>query len=364
MTIAIMATGDEIVHGDTLNTNSHAVAHALTSEGLPLGLHLSCSDNEQEMLACLEFLCQKHDIIILIGGLGPTSDDRTRFALARFLKTTLVEFPEAIAHIQARLARAKLSFNPGNRQQALFPPDATLLPNPHGTAMGCYCSSQDKLFVLLPGPPRECLPMLNEHVLPVLQKVQHTDKHLFKWRLFGVAEGEIAEILDNALSEVNCETGYRLETPYLEFKVRCPNEEVERVKQIIEPLISPHIIASPEQKASERLRQRVEQMQQPIVIIDDATGGMLQTLLQRPSTHLWFNFHDISNSKLYFHLSGLKEYWTQQPGAVTDITIKYHNDIEHGSETHQIPYRSPLVVDYAAEWLSFRLLHLIDQLHQ
>lgn len=365
MTIAIMATGDEIVHGDTLNTNSHAVAHALTSEGLPPGLHMSCIDNEQEMLACLTFLCQKHDIVILIGGLGPTSDDRTRFALARFLNITLVEFPEAMMHVQARLTRANLNFNAGNRQQALFPPDATLLPNPHGTAMGCYCRSQDKLFVLLPGPPRECLPMFNEYVLPVLQKAQHTDKHLSKWRLFGVAEGAIAEILDSALSKVNCETGYRLETPYLEFKVRCPLEEVDRVKQIVEPLILPHIIASPEQKASECLRQRIEQMQRPIVIIDDATGGLLQTLLQRPNTHLWLSFHDTGNSNtLYFHLSGLKEYWAQQSGAVTDITIKYHNDIEHGSETHQIPYRSPLVVDYAAEWLSFRLLHLIDQLHQ
>jgi nicotinamide-nucleotide amidase len=107
-------------------------------------------------------------------------------------------------------------------------------------------------------------------------------------------------------------------------------------------------------------------MQQPIVIIDDATGGMLQTLLQRPSTHRWINFHGShsNNSKLNFHLSGLKEYWEQQTGAVTGITIKYHNDIEHGSETHQIPYRSPLVVYYAAEWLSYRILHLIDQLHQ
>jgi nicotinamide-nucleotide amidase len=365
MTIAIMATGDEIVHGDTLNTNSNAIAHALTSEGLPPGLHLSCSDNEQEMLSCLTFLCQKHDIVILIGGLGPTSDDLTRFALARFLKVSLIEFPEAVMHIKARLARANLNFNSGNRQQALFPTGATLLPNPHGTAMGCCYRSQGKLFILLPGPPRECLPMFNEHVLPVLQKIQHTDKHLLKWRLFGVAEGAIAEVLDSALSTVNCEIGYRLETPYVEFKVRCVKEEEEKIKQIVEPLIHTYIIASPKQKASERLREKIEQMQRPVVVIDDATGGVLQTLLQRPSTHPWLNFHDIGDSNtLFFHVSGLKEYWEQQSGSITDITIKYHNDIEHGSETHQMPYRSPLVIEYAAEWLSFRLFHLIDQLHQ
>ena len=364
MTIAFLATGDEIIHGDTLNTNSYAIAHALNSDGLALGLHLSCSDNEQEMFECLTFLSKKHDIIILTGGLGPTSDDRTRFALANFLQTMLVEFPQALSHIQVRLNRANLKLNPGNRQQALFPADATLLPNPNGTAMGCYCTQNNKMFFLLPGPPRECIPMFNDHVLPMLQQTQHNSKEMLKWRLFGVAEGAIAEVLDQALSAMDCETGYRLEMPYLEFKVRCYHPDIDRVKQIVDPLVQSHIIASPEQKASERLRQVIEKLQEPIVIIDNVTGGILQTLLQRPSNYRWLKFNDEGKSHLYFHLSGLDEYWLHASEAkTTRLTIKYHNDIEHGSETQDIPFRNALVVEYAAEWLCFRLLHLIDQLH-
>jgi len=364
MTIAFLATGDEIVQGDTLNTNSQAIAQVLNSERLLVGLHLSCGDNEQDMLESLEFLSQRHDIVILIGGLGPTSDDRTRFALGRFLNTPLVEFEDALTHIKTRLARANLSLNAGNRQQALFPPRAILLPNPNGTAMGCYYRSQTKLFVMLPGPPRECLPMFNQSVLPILSQTQRTDKQLLKWRLFGVAESEIAEILDGSLANLDCETGYRLDTPYLEFKVRCRADLVEKIKQLIEPIVLPHIIASPEQRASESLGQRIGLMQEPIVIIDDITGGLLQTLLDNPHTHRWLTFHETGASKLHFHLSGLDEYWAHQSSSTTAITIKYHNDIEHGSEMHLIPYFSPLVVHYAAEWLSFRLLHLIDQLHQ
>lgn len=365
MTIAILATGDEIIHGDTLNTNSHAIAHALHSDSLLLGLQLSCSDRELEMLSCLEFLCQNHDIIILLGGLGPTSDDRTRFALARFLNIPLIEFPQALAHVETRLARGNLALNRGNRQQALFPAGALLLPNPNGTAMGCAYTWQNKLFIMLPGPPRECLPMFNDHVLPMLQQTQHSHTQLLKWRLFGVAEGEIAERLDKALTDVDCETGYRLETPYLEFKVRCRESEVAQVRQRIESLIAPHIIAPPEQRASERLCQRIEKIQGSIVILDDVTGGLLQTLIQRPSNYHHLMFHDSSNSKLRFHLSGLDEYWSQCTGlAITQVTINYHHGKEQGSETHQIPYRSPLVIHYAAEWLSFRLFHLIDQLHQ
>lgn len=65
MTIAILATGDEIVHGDTLNTNGRDIAHALSSEGFPLGLQLSCSDKEADIINCLRFLAEKHEIIIM-----------------------------------------------------------------------------------------------------------------------------------------------------------------------------------------------------------------------------------------------------------------------------------------------------------
>jgi hypothetical protein len=232
MTIAILATGDEIIQGDTLNTNGQWIAHTLNSEGLPLGLHLSCGDKEEEIVTALQFLCQQHDIVILIGGLGPS------------------------------------------------------------------------------------------------------------------------------------ETGYRLETPYIEFKVRCGKAEINKVKERIEPLVSPHIIAPPEQKASERLQQLIVQSPHPITILDEVTGGLLQRLIQYPGNHHQLHFFNKGKGALHFHLSGLDEYWSQKETHQTSITIKYNNETEHGSEKHIIPYRSPLVVDYAAEWLSFRLFHLIKQLHQ
>ncbi len=365
MGIAILATGDELIYGDTLNSTSHAMAHALSSEGLTTGLNLVCGDSEQEIMDSLDFLCRKHDVLILTGGLGPTSDDRTRFALARYLAVDLVESPQALKHVEILVNRAKLSMNSGHQQQALFPAHAILLPNPHGTAMGCCYTQDNKLFILLPGPPRECMPMFNDYVLPMLQKTAHSDRQLLKWRLFGVAEGDISHTLDKALSNVDCETGYRLETPYVEFKVRCHASEIAKVREIIEPLVQPLIIAPPEQKASERLRGVIDRLAEPILIIDDATGGLLQTFLQRPGNYSKLAFHENKTAHMRFHITGLEEYWSQRTdSAVTHVTIKYENDRGQGSETHQIPFRSPLVVAHAAEWLSFRLFHLIDQLHE
>ena len=364
MTIAILATGDEIVHGDTLNTNAHEIAHALSSEGLSLGLQLTCSDKETDIISCLQFLAEQHNIIILIGGLGPTTDDLTRFALAKFTKDTLVQHSDALEHIKKRLQAARVPLNEGNLQQCLFPENATLLPNPNGTAVGCYTLWENKTFILLPGPPRECLPMFHHYVLPLLQKTEHSNKQILKWRIFGLAESEIAQTLEEALSQQECQTGYRLDTPYIEFKVRCKNDWVNKIKGIIDPILEPHIITTSDKKASEQLRDLILSNNEPITLIDEATGGLLHTLLIKPGTHQLIHCNQLNNTKLYFHISGLEEYWHQQTATgTTQLTINYSNQKNEGSETHPIPYRSPLVVHHAAEWLSFRLIQLINQLH-
>lgn len=365
MAIALLATGDEIVQGDTLNTNAYHIAKTLHSEGLALGLHMVCCDEEHIISKCMQFLSESHDIVICIGGLGPTSDDRTRFALAKTIGHPLIEFPEAQAHIEQRLMRSQLAMTAGNRQQALFPEKAHLLPNPNGTAMGCYGTWNNKCFILLPGPPRECLPMFNDYIVPLLQSTQQHDKKQLKWRLFGVAESQIAQQLDDALRQMDCETGYRLETPYVEFKVRCLPELIKPIQAIVEPIVSPHIIASTRQKASEQLREKITQMSESIAICDEVSGGILQTLIHNPQTAAKLHFAQLGKEDFYFHAEGLEQYWSgsQEPG-LTQLRLHYQYKGKKGQETHELPYRSAMIIHYAAEWLCFRIFHLINQLHE
>lgn len=364
MPIAILATGDELIHGDTLNTNSYYIAQALSSEGMSLGLQLTCSDKESEIVQGLRFLAEKHQIIILTGGLGPTSDDLTRFALAQFTGDTLVQHEEALAHVTNRLKATTL--NAGNLQQCLFPQKAKILPNPHGTAVGCSYYWKNLLLILLPGPPRECIPMFNHSVLPLLQSTEHSHKQILKWRIFGLAESEIAQRLEEALESLPCSTGYRMDTPYVEFKVRCSPELISPIKKIIDPILAPHIISPVNQKASDSLRNLILSIEEPITIHDKVTGGVLETLLITPQTYPLIHFQAQEKTQLHFSLQGLVEYWTgQEPNKQpTQLSIEYRNLEHKGKETHLIPYRSALVVHYAAEWLCFRLFHLINQLHQ
>jgi len=395
MTIAILATGDEIVHGDTLNTNGQLIAKALSSEGLPLGLHLTCADKEEALCESIRFLAAQHNIIISIGGLGPTSDDLTRFVFAKVFALGLQEYPEALAHIEARLHRANLPFDGGNRQQALFPPETTLLPNPNGTAMGCIFLAQDILCIFLPGPPRECLPMFEQYVLPRLQETQRSQKQLLSWQLFGVAEGQVAAQLEEALAGLGCKLGYRLDMPYLEFKVFCTSSQVDQVKALVDPLVAAHIISLPKQKASQQLRQRLRTLPYRLVINDQATGGMLESLLRHPETNDFINFQASNRDEelsdpgptytgLVIEIKGLKEYWQGQEKNQTELWIHYNlnNTLPSlaggrragdegvqknplmGFEHHIIPYRnSGYILGWAAEWLSFRILHLINTFH-
>ena len=368
MSIALLATGDELVIGDTLNTNSQQLAHALNSEGLVLGVHLVCGDDEEAIRAGLAFLAIQHDIIIVTGGLGPTSDDRTRFALAQFMAVALQEYPSATKHIESRLRNAQLRMTTMNRQQALFPPEAILLANPLGTAMGCAIQWKSKQIYLLPGPPRECLPMFNHYVLPALAEAEHSNSVLLKWRLFGTAEGQIAQSFDEALEKIDCETGYRLEMPYLECKVRCKPNLVKHVKDIIEPLVAPYLIATPEKKASEQLAEFLAVSSINVAIIDQATGGALQTLIQRPDNYQKICFFKKENVDFYFEISGLESYWQQQISTEKLIltlkcTFKNNNVCKSHQEDKTLPHRSSLVLQHAAEWLSFRIFHLINTLH-
>jgi nicotinamide-nucleotide amidase len=364
--IAILATGDELVWGDTLNTNGQKIAHLLHQEALELGYHLTAGDNIHDIVACLKFLSTTHQVIIIMGGLGPTSDDKTRFALAQWLNLPLIEFEAARAHVQERLSRGNIALNAGNLQQCLFPKNAKLLPNPNGTAVGCEVKHQNIQYFLLPGPPKECLPMFKDHVLPAITKPTLTHEKLLKWLLFGVAESQIAATLEDALKDYPCVLGYRLDWPYVEFKVKTHEQYEAKIEQILKPILASHLLFRHE-KASLNLKARLKTLQTPIKLIDKVTGGHLQLTLQHPENYTKLHFFETKDATIGFEFTGLEAYWQQTPQCFeTDIKIKMikNNKVIH-QESAQLPYRgTDLVLRIATEWLCFRLLHLIDESHE
>ena len=160
-TAEIIAVGSELLGWTRLDTNSLFVTEKLAGLGIEVKGKSVVGDDRERLHAVFTEALQRSDLVILTGGLGPTDDDLTRDVVAAALGLPMTEDPEITATIARRFARRGLQMPEVNRRQAMVPRGATPLPNPHGSAPGLFIEANDKVIVLLPGPPRELQPMLS-----------------------------------------------------------------------------------------------------------------------------------------------------------------------------------------------------------
>lgn len=242
--IGLLATGNEITEGDILNTNGQFIAQTLTHQGLTMGLHVIVPDIDADIESSLRFLLQTHQAVILTGGLGPTSDDRTRNALSAVTQQELefdaTTWQHVCDRVHQRLGREP---HPSNRQQALFPKGAHIIPNINGTAAGCWITHKNQTLYMLPGPPRECLPMFEEVVLPhLLSQKTGTKQTKLSWHLKDAVESDIAALIDEAVKGFPVQTGYRANSPFLEIKIYVPVDgHFEEMLLTIEKIVAPYL---------------------------------------------------------------------------------------------------------------------------
>lgn len=364
MRIGLLATGTEIVTGDILNTNSQQIAYSLTENNYTVGIHMAASDEDKDIRDALSYLLKEHGIVIMTGGLGPTSDDRTRFALADVIKQPLIQDDPSWEHIVARLTHFGLSISENNRQQTLFPLDATIIHNQQGTANGCKVVYDSHVIYMLPGPPNECLPMFTDFVLPDIKRnVQQLQQFKRKWRLFSVSESEIATKLESVLQNTGVTTGYRIDYPYLEFKITTPhNHSTASWLDKLEATIQPHLLADPYEPASTLLRQKLATLPAPILIIDKATGGHLHSVISDRKNYdkvFYAQKRGLDESEFLavIEISGLSEHWHGQDHATkTELTITMRRDGQEQQATYEISYRPVRVVKYASELVANQIL--------
>lgn len=364
--VALLATGDELTQGDILNTNTQKLAQRLFENNINIGLHIITSDNQHEIREAIIYLLKNHDGLILTGGLGPTSDDRTRYALSAALKKPLIFDMLSWDRIVERITQISARTPPeSNKQQALFPKDAVILENENGTAAGCYLYLQGKSIFMLPGPPNECLPMFEKFVLNKLieARFQQAMYHK-KWLLFGVSEGVIAAELDALVKPFQVSTGFRIAYPYVEFKLHSEDElHFQQAINVLKPYLSKYILADGERPISALLENCLEHLNTVIDIHDFATGGRLESQLRTPSTTAQVVFHNQieSNDHLHVTINGLNEYWQQNfTSKNTTLLLTFTQNGVERPVAHSIPCYSPKVIHYAVEIICFEIFNALQ----
>lgn len=361
--IAILATGDEITNGDILNTNGQFIAQTLFDHNIQPGMQLSVRDNQQELEQAMCYLLEHHDGLITIGGLGPTSDDRTRFALANVLQKNLSFHEPSWRQIEHLLTHYKLDIPESNRQQCEFPDGATILENDNGTANACFCMHTKKPIFMLPGPPRECKPLMSKYIIPILNNLHFKQTlHKVNWLTLGFSEGHIAEKLDKLVENTNVQVGYRAAMPYIEIKLSSTDEhEFNAMRARFIKTIAPNIVSDNHKTAKELFYDYIMTLDKSITIIDNATKGYLASQLLTPETYRKITFpdHPMHNADKTFIIDGLKRYWSKTSSNlyVIDIVLLQHRQPATALQI-KIPNRGTRSLYYASEYLCWHLLHL------
>ena len=173
MNAEIVAIGSELLTPSRQDTNSLYLTEKLNQLGVDVSFKTIVGDNRGHLTACAEIALSRADLIIFMGGLGPTEDDLTREAVADMLGLDLHNDPEILAEIERRFASRKMKMTPNNAKQADVIAGATVLPNPIGTAPGQWISGKyddrEKFILLLPGPPHELKKMFDEQCVERLK---------------------------------------------------------------------------------------------------------------------------------------------------------------------------------------------------
>ena len=199
-TAEIICVGTELLMGSTLNTNATEIAAALAGIGLNLYHSSVVGDNPARLAEAVKLALSRADIVITTGGLGPTYDDLTKETVAACMGKKLVLHPECLKEIEEYFARTHRKMAPTNEKQAWLPEGCTVLRNPNGTAPGCLMETDGKKVAVLPGPPREMRPMLQNELLPrLMQKGQRLVSH--ELHFYGIGESELEYKLHDLMAE-------------------------------------------------------------------------------------------------------------------------------------------------------------------
>ncbi|MGI5850798.1 MAG: competence/damage-inducible protein A [Clostridiales bacterium] len=200
MNAEIIGVGTELLLGQIVNTDAQYLSQKLSQLGINLFYHTVVGDNMERVKQALSIAVDRVDLIITTGGLGPTMDDLTKEAIAEFLGLKLVAHQPSIDAMEAFFVKRGRTISKNNYKQADFPEGAIILPNSVGTAPGAIVEYNDKIFVILPGPPRELQPMFENHVIPYLES-KSDEKIVSKvLKIYGIGESVMEEKIQDILA--------------------------------------------------------------------------------------------------------------------------------------------------------------------
>jgi nicotinamide-nucleotide amidase len=226
----IVSVGTELLLGQITDTNAVFLSQDLAARGIDVLHRITVGDNMERLEAALRLALSRADIVITIGGLGPTQDDLTKEACSAATGIPLVPDPESEQAIRDFFARRGVPFNEANLKQALRPERGTNLKNPNGTAPGCVFDCGDRSIICLPGPPAELRPMWLNEAVPWLAARGFTPSEVLRSRVLrfvGIGESLLEPKVRDLMASSNPTLAPYAKTGevHLRITAKAPDEE-------------------------------------------------------------------------------------------------------------------------------------------
>ncbi len=245
MRIKLLLTGNELMNGDIVDSNSAMVAQRFAAHGWTIREKRTIGDDRALLVETLGALAHDCDVLLVNGGLGPTVDDLTAEALAAAAGVAIAEHPQALAHLEHWANGRGLALNAANRKQALLPAGCDILPNPVGTAVGFALDLHGCRVLCTPGVPSELARMLDDSIVPELSRRFGSGRtQLARIGLFGIGESTLQQLISDNIPDwpASVELGFRASFPVLELKLASHGDDgeqqVQRLLQRLDPLLA------------------------------------------------------------------------------------------------------------------------------
>ena len=286
--VQLLLTGNEIMSGDTVDSNSALIAQRLGA--LDIGIHrkVTVGDEPHLLQSELAAMAAASDIVIVNGGLGPTIDDLTAEILAAVAQVGLVEHPDAIQHLETWCAQRNLALNAANRKQAMLPDGAVLIDNPIGSAVGFEMRIGKCRVMCTPGVPSELAAMLDFIVADLAGTLQQpVERRIMRLQTFGLGESTAQQIISDAMPDwpEDVELGFRAGAPQMEIKLsiaKATAEPAQRAcRQKLEGLFGDHIIGEGDCSLAERVIALLRERGATVTTAESCTGGLIASMLTK-----------------------------------------------------------------------------------
>ncbi|HDT3643018.1 TPA: nicotinamide mononucleotide deamidase-related protein YfaY [Klebsiella pneumoniae subsp. pneumoniae] len=291
LNVEMLSTGDEVLHGQIIDTNAAWLADFFFNQGLPLTRRNTVGDDLDALVAILRERSEQADVLIVNGGLGPTSDDLSALAAATAKGEGLFLHPEWLETMTRFFAERGRPMAESNRKQAEIPASAEMINNPVGTACGFAIQLNRCLMFFTPGVPSEFKVMVEQEILPRLrQRFTLPDPPVcLRMTTFGRSESELAQSLNPLTLPPGVVMGYRSSMPIIELKLTGPANQRDAMLALwpeVRKVAGDSLIFEGTEGLPTQIARCLQERQLSLTLSEQFTGGLLALQLSRAGAPL------------------------------------------------------------------------------